>query len=189
MGFIGRIHTTATAPARREMGTRDFIWLAALGTAARGPAGLEDICAAIDAITLGQWLPVGELVTASVAEMVRGGHLQAGVDQAESLRLTARGRETLLLLLAQPLAPPASVFGQVGLRLKLAFVDVAPPEERRRHLEALVAQHEDELAGRLTQRACPVVGDFGAAWRAHDTQRLRGDIALLTRLLATSATP
>ena len=200
MGFIGRIHTSsAPSQNRREMGARDFIWLAALGTAARGPAGLEDICAAIDAITLGQWLPVGDLVTASVAEMVRGGHLQTmpgkatpgetGPGEADSLRLTMRGREILMLLLAQPLARPSSVFGQVGLRLKLAFLDLAPAVERLRHLEALMTQYQDELTCRAAGQECAALGRFGAAWRHHDAERLRGDLALLERLAATSATP
>lgn len=188
MGFIGRIHT-GMAPARRELGTRDFIWLATLGTAARGPAGLEEICFAIDTITLGQWLPVGELVTASVAEMVRGGHLQAAPGQPDRLRLTARGRETLMLLLAQPPGRPASVFGQVGLRLKLAFLDLAPPVERRVHLEAMVTLYQEELAHRMADENCAALGSFGAAWRSHDAERLRGDIALLERLAAVSSMP
>lgn len=190
MGFIGRIHTsTALSQNRREMGARDFIWLAALGTAARGPAGLEDICAAIDAITLGQWLPVGDLVTASVGEMVRGGHLQTMPGKGDHLRLTLRGREILMLLLAQPLARPSSVFGQVGLRLKLAFLDLAPAAERLRHLETLMTQYQDELTCRAAGQECAALGRFGAAWRHHDAERLRGDLALLERLAATSATP
>lgn len=189
MGFIGRIHTTTLGATRPEMGARDFIWLASLGTAARGPAGLEDICAAIDAITLGQWLPVGDLITASVGEMVRGGHLQAAPGRSDGWRLTARGRETVMLLLGQPLARPSSVFGQVGLRLKLAFLDLAPAAERRVHLDALLALYQDELAGRSADEACPALGSFGAAWRERDTERLQDDIALLRRLAATSATP
>lgn len=188
MGFIGRIGTDA--PRTREMGAGDFIWLAALGTAARGPARLEDICRAFDVITLGQWLPVGELVTASVAEMIRGGHLQAAPGPGQRLRLTARGRETLALLLAQPVGRPASVFGQVGLRLKLAFLDLAAPMERRRHLDALIALHEDELARALADdepSAAP--GPLAAHWRRHETARLHADIAALQRLNATSATP
>lgn len=188
MGFVGRIRT-GMAPARRELGTRDFIWLATLGTAARGAAGLDDICQAIDAITLGQWLPVGDLVTASVAEMMRGGHLQITAGRPDRLRLTARGRETLMLLLAQPPGRPASVFGQVGLRLKLAFLDLAPPVERRVHLEAMVALYREELADRLADSHCTAMGGFGTAWRSHDAERLRGDIALLERLAATSAIP
>lgn len=188
MGFIGRID--APAPYRREMGTRDFIWLAALGTAARGPAGLDDICHAIDLVTVGQWLPVGELVTASVEEMVRGGHMQAAPGKAVRMRLTARGRETLNQLLAQPVARPASVFGQVGVRLKLAFLDLAPPADIQRHLEALIGLYEDELRRRRSEpQPGALPGRFGEDWRRHDMDRLHADIAALRRMVANSAIP
>lgn len=182
MGFIGRVDMTAAT--RREMGARDFIWLAALGTVARGPAGLEDICHAIDVITLGQWLPVGELVTASIDEMIRGGHLQG----APRLRLTPRGRETLSLLLAHPIARPSSVFGQVGLRMKLAFLDLVETGERRVHLDTLIGLFEDELNRRHSPGDnCPARGSFGDLWRSHDIERIRRDIALLRSMADMAA--
>lgn len=185
MGHIGQIDMAALT--RREMGARDFIWLAALGTAARSPAGLEDVCQAIDVITLGQWLPVGELVTASVDEMVRGGHLHT---VAGLLRPTARGRETLSLLLAQPIARPTSVFGQVGLRMKLAFLDLVECGERRAHLDGLVGQFEDELLRRQSgEDACAARGSFGELWRSHDIERIRRDIALLRSMAGMASGP
>lgn len=195
MGFIGRLDTMPqTGPDKRdsgfdkrEMGARDFIWLAALGTVARGPASLHDICHAIDVITIGQWLPVGELVTASVEEMIRGGHLTVtshGTALALgplTLGLGVRGRETLSLLLTQPTSRPISVFGQVGLRMKLAFLDLVEPAERRSHLAAMIGAHEAEL----NRRQCPcdsnspARGSFGVLWHSHDLDRLRRDLALL----------
>jgi len=188
VGFIG--HVDMTALSKREMGARDFIWLAALGSSARGPATLEDICHAIDVITLGQWLPVGELVMASVDEMSRGGHLQPAPGPEQRLRPTRRGRETLSMLLAQPLARPASVFGQVGLRMKLAFLDLVAAEERRAVLDTLIAQFEDELARRQRgEDACPARGSFGDLWRGHDVERIRRDIALLRSMAGMSGGP
>lgn len=179
MGFIERLDTKGVAG--REMGSRDFIWLAALGTVARGPATLDDICHAIDVITAGQWLPIGELVTASVEEMVRGGHLTIpGQTTPLCLGLGVRGRETLSLLLAQPIGRPASVFGQVGLRMKLAFLDLVEPDERRSHLDAMITAHADELTMRQSPcDRCPARGSFGELWRSHDMERLRRDLALL----------
>lgn len=186
MGFIG--HVEMAALTKREMGARDFIWLAALGTVARGPAGLEDICHAIDTITLGQWLPVGDLVTASVDEMVRGGHLQATPGHPRQVRLTVRGRETLSLLLAQPIARPISVFGQVGLRMKLAFLDLVEAAERRQSLDTLIDQYEDELIRRQSPAdLCPARGSFGDLWRSHDVERIRRDIALLRSMAGMAA--
>ncbi|MGE5477712.1 MAG: hypothetical protein ACM3Q1_13720 [Bacteroidales bacterium] len=185
MGFLGRINI-ALAADRREMGTRDFIWLAALGTAARGPATLEDVCHAIDVITHGQWLPIGDLVAASVDEMVRGGHLQAAA--GARLRLTQRGRQTLSLLLGQPIARPSSVFGQVGLRLKLAFLDLAEEGERRLHFDSLIAIHEEELArSQSPEEQNAARGSFGDLWRSHDIDRVRRDVALLRRMAGMAA--
>lgn len=182
MGFLGRIHMT-TASDRREMGTRDFIWLAALGSAARGPAGLDGICRAIDVITHGQWLPIGDLVAASVDEMVRGGHLQPILNPELHLRLTARGRQTLSLLLAQPIARPTSVFGQVGLRLKLAFLDLAEEGERRQHFRMLIDLYQEELGRSQTPAAGDIArGSYGELWRSHDIDRLHREIGLLRRL-------
>lgn len=186
MGFMGRVNI---ALDKREMGARDFIWLAALGTAARGPASLDDICQAIDVITTGQWLPVGELVTASVEEMIRGGHLTIP-SRADpfAIGLGKRGRETLSLLLAQPIGRPASVFGQVGLRMKLAFLDLVEPGERRSHLDAMIGAHEDELSRRQSPcDHCPARGSFGDLWRSHDLERLRRDLALLRSMAGMAA--
>lgn len=188
MGFIGQIDMAAVG--RREMGARDFIWLATLGTATRQAATLEDICHAIDVITLGQWLPVGELVTASVDEMMRGGHLQPGAGGKARLRPTPRGRETLSMLLAQPIARPASVFGQVGLRMKLAFLDLVAADERRAHLDGLVGQFEEELLRRRSgEDCCPARGSFGDLWRRHDIERLDRDISLLRNMAGMASEP
>ena len=190
MGHMGQQlgQRDLTALSRREMGARDFIWLAALGTAARGPAGLEDVCHAIDVITLGQWLPVGELVTASVDEMARGGHLCAVPGRDGCMQLTGRGRETLSLLLGQPIARPSSVFGQVGLRMKLAFLDLVDAGERRVHLDGLINLFEDELDRRQSGAdRCAARGSFGDLWRSHDIDRLRRDIALLRSMAGMAA--
>lgn len=187
MGFLGRVHLSVLSD-RREMGTRDFIWLATLGTAARDPAELEGICRAIDVITQGQWLPIGDLVAASVDEMVRGGHLQPVLGNELRLRLTPRGRQTLSLLLAQPIARPISVFGQVGLRMKLAFLDLAEAGERRAHFDSLIGQYDEELSRCLSpDESCRARGSFGDLWRSHDIDRLRRDIALLRRMAAMAA--
>lgn len=170
------------------MGARDFIWLAALGTAARGNARLEDVCAAIDLITQGQWLPIGDLVAASVDEMVRGAHLQPVPGGEARLRITPRGRQTLSLLLAQPIGRPTSVFGQVGLRMKLAFLDLAEEGERRVHFDSLIGLYEEELGRCATpEERSGARGSFGDLWRSHDIDRLRRDVALLRRMASMAA--
>lgn len=187
MGFLGRIQMPV-ATERREMGARDFIWLAALGTAARGNARLEHVCAAIDLITQGQWLPIGDLVAASVDEMVRGGHLQPVLGGEPRLRITPRGRQIMSLLLAQPIGRPTSVFGQVGLRMKLAFLDLADEGERRAHFQSLIDLYEEELSRYgASETRTAARGNFGDLWHSHDIDRLRRDVALLRRMADMTA--
>lgn len=186
MGFIGHIDLPSReqrAQEKREMSARDFVWLAALGSAARGPVGLDDICCAIDAITAGQWLPVPDLVTTAIAEMVRGDHLRIAADQDGWLELTARGRDTLSRLLSCPTASPSSLLGQVGIALKLAFLDVMDGGEIRAHLDALIRLYEDDLSRRAAPGGrSPASGRFGQSWRSHEIDRLRRGLALLRQM-------
>lgn len=185
MGFIG--HVRLPALERRDMGARDFIWLAALGVAARGAVGIDDICRAIDDITAGHWLPVADLVTSAVAEMVRGDHLRITPERDNWLTLSGRGRQTLALLMAQPVAGPSTQMGQVGVRLKLAFLDLIEADERRAHLEALTVLYDEEI-GRVmaAERQGPVRGHFGQLWHGNHLDRLRRERALLRAMAETT---
>ncbi len=187
MGFID---ISRPRPEQRQMDARDFIWLAILGTAARNDATLTDVADAIDAITSGQWMPVSDLIAASMDEMTRGGHLvicQSGPE--DRYALTPCGRQILLFLLALPLGRPGSLVGQVGLKLKLAFLDLAGAEDRRQHLQAVIILYEDEVDIRLRLRAHSLAdGGYGELWNTHDMERLRRDLALL-RSMAGMALP
>ncbi|HTH16589.1 MAG TPA: hypothetical protein VL974_08050 [Magnetospirillum sp.] len=187
MGFIGRIVTAGWNA--REMSARDFIWLAGLGSAARGPVELDDIFRAIASITAGQWLPVGELVTTATAEMERSGHLRMVSPQNSRLCLTERGMQTLLLLLDQPLPRPGTVLGQVGVRFRLAFLDLMEDEVRRACLLDMTEAYRTEIQSRVIEAPCPACGPLGIAWDAHDLDRLRTELALLEQMAVTSATP
>lgn len=175
---MGHLQCPPLGPAGRDMGPRDFIWLAALGGAARGPIDAEAVSAAIEAIAAGQWLPTCQLVADCMDEMARGGNLSETADAR--YRLTATGRDTLSLLLSLPVPRPASVLGQVALRLKLAFLDLVDQHERRCHLEGMVCAYEGELAARQSPCAtCAARGSYGQLWQSHDLERLHRDLALL----------
>ncbi|TAN70733.1 MAG: hypothetical protein EPN20_05310 [Magnetospirillum sp.] len=179
--------------AHRKMDARDFIWLAALGMAARTPSSLNDICNAIDGIAGPSWAPVTEVVLGCVEEMVRGGNLRETSDQdgvEEVFAITDQGRQTLSLLMAQPIDCPINPLGQVGLRLKLAFIDLMPTAERRHQLERVICSLEGELASRERHcDACPGRGSFGRLWRDLDTDRLRREIMLLRTFAGPDAPP
>ncbi|CAA7621296.1 conserved hypothetical protein [Magnetospirillum sp. LM-5] len=166
------------------MGAGDFIWLAALGCAARRAIDTETICQAIDTISAGQWSPSGQLVCDCLDEMVRGGHLSAEPTSPDPVfAITEAGRETLSLMLSLPLDQPGAALGQTGLRLKLAFLDLVDVAERRRHLETMISSLEAELKGRdLACGDCQALGCFGRIWRNHDLEHLHRDLSMLRKL-------
>lgn len=169
----------------RPMESGDFIALAVLGASARGPASFEDIREAIAEIAAGPWTPVAELVSDRLEGLIGTGHLWArGSDGGPRIVITAKGRKLLAALLGRPLPPPGAPLGQVGLRLKLAFLDLVTPAQRRCHLDGMICAYEDELADRQRRcAACPARslahGRFGRRWLDHDTERLHRDLALL----------
>jgi DNA-binding PadR family transcriptional regulator len=183
MGYLDR-HPPSLLPAGRPMGGGDFIWLAALGCAARRPIDTEAICQAIETISAGQWCPSGQLVCDCLDEMVRAGHLAVRGEGTDPLfTITPAGHEVLSLMLSLPLNRPGAPFGQVGLRLKLAFLDLVDLTERQRHLESLICLYESELERRGESCAdCPATGCFGRIWRNHDLEHLRRDLVMLRRL-------
>ncbi|MBY0431168.1 MAG: hypothetical protein K2Q10_08220, partial [Rhodospirillales bacterium] len=157
--------------AVREMDPRDFIWLAALGTAARAQSSLDDICTALDDIVGHLWTPVAEVVIGCLDEMVRGDTLRmVGGKCSDSpvFMTTATGLQSLSYLLAKPVARPACPLGQVGMRLKLAFIDLMPASECRRTLEGAICAYEGELERCERQCVgCNASGTFGRRWLEH----------------------
>lgn len=172
----------------RPMGPGDFIWLTALGSAARGATTAEAVCACIDTVASGQWAPSPQLICDCLDEMARARHLDFSHDGRYSLfTITPQGRGILAMMLALPVDRPTTPLGQVGLRLKLAFLDLAAEEERVSHLNDLIDIHARELAGRpQTCAACNAPGCFGRMWSDHHTDSLRRDLDLLQRMLSIS---
>jgi hypothetical protein len=180
---MGRIDSARSAFAARRMEAADFIWIAALGTAARGPATTQDICAAIDDIAGHLWTPVFDVVIGCIAEMTRGGRLCRVAGDA--FVTTASGRNALGLLLAHPVNHPACPLAQVGLRFKLAFLDLAPAERRRDCVDQAVAAYETALAaGRDRPRP---TGAFDRLWRDNDDLRFTRELATLKSIAAACA--
>lgn len=182
-------HSRITPPSfigsNRPMGPGDFIWLAALGSATRGATTAEAVCACIDSIAAGQWAPSAQLVCDCLDEMARARHLNFAHDGNYDLfTITPQGAGILAMMLALPIERPTTPLGQVGTRLKLAFLDLADADERRLHLADLITAHQEELARRPDScAACHAPGCFGRMWSAHHTDTLRRDLELLQRML------
>lgn len=177
--------TTAalTVPRERSMQVRDVIWLATLGAAARHPGSIEATVAMIGDIAGPLWPTAEHAVAACVREMLNGGHLTdaAGFNQ---WRITSHGLDCLERLMAVPLGGPRSVLGQVGLRLKLACLDLVSPEARQRVLAGMIADHLRDLALARVESGRIWVGRHGRAWHRADIERLERDLVRLRILLA-----
>lgn len=178
MGFIDR--QPCIAP--RLMTPSDYIWLAALGCAERGPITIEDVGLAVDALAGPLWSPTGQVVFDTVEMLVERGYLSVQAED-ERLSLSGAGRRRLLELLTQPVPAPLSAFGQVGLRLKLAFLDILPPILRRHQLNGIIYAYECEMAKRASRcPAWPVNGPLGRKWLDHHMDGLEDGVALLRRM-------
>ena len=163
--------------AAGNMQARDLIWLAALGVGAREAFDLDQLGAVIDDLAGRIWTPVGDVMAGCLEEMHRSGSLN--FDQGR-YATTDQGRQILGLLLGQPSGPAGCPLGQVGLRLKLAFLDLVPPRERQDHLGPIIEACRGELAEcRRRCELCATHGPFGRQWLRHETERLRRDLGLL----------
>ncbi|EME68878.1 hypothetical protein H261_16211 [Paramagnetospirillum caucaseum] len=178
MGFIeGR-----TILNRQAMTARDYIWLAVLGATERAPLSMDDAMQAVATLTGPAWAPVTQLVFDAIDEMLEDGLLNP-VERSMRLAITGDGRRRLHDLVAQPLASPLSTFGQVGIRLKLAFLDLAPPVVRRRQIDAILRSCDCEIASRTA--SCPawaLNGPLGRVWLDHQVDALEEMAEVLRRL-------
>lgn len=178
----------AVRMAARERPTRaqDLIWLTALGVAARRAVPLDAPLLAINDIAGSLWSPVTEVVTGCLREMLQAGYLELAASP-EQIRTTVDGLEVLERLMAVPLPGARTSLGQVGLRIKLAHLDLAGAETRRQVLRDLIVDHQKELALARVDLGNLWAGPYGCSWFQGDAERLRRDLDLLRRLLAREA--
>lgn len=180
MGYMG---FASAVSAGQGMGPRDFIWVAALGTAARGPVGLDDIRMALDDIVGQLWTPSGEVVGNCVEEMLRSGAVRLTQNRPEKIETTPQGRETLSVLLSIPFSRSGCLLSQVAHRLKMAFLDLVPESDRRYHLGSAIRACQCEIS-ECERRilACSAQGAFGRLWLDHEAKRLHRDLSLLNAM-------
>lgn len=169
-------------PAERTRQVRDLLWLAILGGAARCPMSLARALTVIHDIAGPAWPRVDDTATDCVHEMLRGGHLEP--TEPGRFQTTAHGLDCLERLVAVPLGGPRSMVGQVGMRLKLAYLDLVSTATRCQVLADLVADHQQELALARIDLGQIWAGPHGRAWFRGDLDRLRHDLDLLRQMLA-----
>jgi hypothetical protein len=186
---MNAVHGTRPSAAR-EMDLRDAIWLAGLGAGARGPVRPDELARAVEGVAGHFWPQFSDLLDTCLDEMLLGGHLAAMVDRSDGsarLALTPVGHQTLSFLLSRPIPRPTSALGALGMRILLAFIDLAGPDERREAIASLIDGIERDRAARETSDADFMsAGTFARVWSHHEDERIERDLALLGRMLAAT---
>jgi DNA-binding PadR family transcriptional regulator len=178
MGFVDASRARAFA----AMTAKDYVRLALLGAAGRRSLPADDVAAVVHALCGPNWSPTAQMVLDGVDDLVAEGLLNAYA-RTETLEISAEGRQALHRLLAAPIAAPMSPFGRIGLRLKLAFLDLAPAHQRRRQVENAIRACECEIAARASR--CPgweLNGPYGQAFLDHQVDGLEDLAGLLRRM-------
>jgi hypothetical protein len=177
MGFVD----SSIAYHSRALTAGDYVQIAVLGCAAREPLEAEDLAQAVRTLAGHLWSPTAELIDEVAGSLLSGGGL--ALLPGPRFQVTPTGRRRLLALLGQPVQGPLSAFGQVGVRLKLAFLDLLPEGARRHQVSALICAYEGEIAARGTRcTAWPINGSLGRAWLDHQMDGLEDGLTLLKRL-------
>ncbi|PKU25480.1 hypothetical protein [Telmatospirillum siberiense] len=182
---MGLSSPPAARPLSQPLGPKEFIWIAALGIAARSPASIDDVCLVIDDVADQRWTPVSDVVASTIAEMLADGALRPSHRASETFETTDAGWEILAAMFARPSGRPGCLLGEVGFRLKLAFIDLAPMEARHLYLSDTIRAYEGEIeACEQRCRHCAIQGPFARKWLDHETDRLRSDLSLLHSMAA-----
>lgn len=162
---------------------KEGIRLAALGLLAEGgPMAYVRLANAVRRFTGYFRGPTLDVMSSSIELMRFEGLIEGAEDGV--VGITPRGREHLAMLLMAPLKPGATEFNALVVALKLRFLDLLAPDERRDQVETLVEVREAERARLLDLRAKEGAGPAPfVSWLDHEIDRLAADIAWFRRLL------
>jgi hypothetical protein len=90
------------------------------------------------------------------------------------LRITDEGRREMLVLLASPLRGPINDLNKLIIALKMRFLHLLPPDERRMQIDMLIEICEAEVARLSDLRARHGAEEsLLPAWIDHDLAQLR----------------
>ncbi|MDX1425267.1 MAG: hypothetical protein R3322_19110 [Kiloniellales bacterium] len=167
----------------------EAIRLLALGILAGGEKSYAALAAEVRHFVSHITGPSLELVAPPLELLKVEGLVEAGDDHdapdSELLALTEAGRGELAKLLAANVRAPVSDINKLIIALKLRFLHLLPPAERRVQAETLVELSERELA-RLTELRAHHAGDGGTltAWLDQELVQVEARLAFFRDLLA-----
>ncbi len=167
----------------------EAIRLLALGILAGGEKSYAELAAEVRHFVSHITGPSLELVAAPLELLKVEGLVDAGEEgeepDAELLSLNQAGRAELRILLAANVRAPVSDINKLIIALKLRFLHLLPPAERRLQAEVLMELSERELA-RLTQLRAHHAGDTGhlVAWLDREIAQVEDRLAFFRDLVA-----
>ena len=178
----------------RSLIPSEAVRLAALGSLALGPKPYPELAAEVRQFTARITGPSLDLVGPPIALLkVEGlivplaGGGSEGPDDAAVMRITEAGRAEFERLMGAALRPPVNDLSKLALALKLRFLHLLAPGQRRIQVEAMLEMAEQELArlNDLHRREGPPPGVFGR-WLAHEIEQAEARLSWFRTLLAES---
>lgn len=149
---------------------REAIRLAALGAVSEAPMRYGDLAGAVRHFASRIVGPSLELMGSSIA-LLRAEGLVEPTEPGEDppLAITGAGRRELAELLRASVRGPSTEVGRLVFALKMRYLHLLEPDERRVQVEMMIEAAEAEIArlADLERSGAPAPGFF-AEWLGHD---------------------
>ena len=159
---------------------KETVRLAALGMLAERPLAYADLANAVRQFVGRIVGPSIELTGPSI-ELLRYEGLVEPVAEGKDppLRLTDEGRDELLTLLKATVRPPLTDVSKLVIALKMRFMEMLSPAERRDQAELMIDASELELARLVDLRDPAAAGTPFQQWLEHDISLAESRLAWL----------
>jgi DNA-binding PadR family transcriptional regulator len=173
----------------RSLIPSEAVRLAALGSLAQGPKPYSELASGVRQFTARITGPSLDLVGPPIALLKVEGLIEPmdGGDAGEAsvMRITPAGRAEFERLMGAALRPPVNDLSKLALALKLRFLHLLEPGQRRIQAEAMVEMAEQELIRlRDLERRERAQGEVFSRWLAHEIAQAQGRLDWFRALLA-----
>ncbi len=173
----------------RSLIPSEAVRLAALGSLALAPKSYAELAAEVRQFTQRITGPSLDLVGPPIALLTVEGLIEPAEEgasgEAAAMRITPSGRAEFERLMGAALRPPVNDLSKLTLALKLRFLHLIAPAERRMQVEAMVEMAEQELT-RLRDLDWRKAGGEGLLprWLEHEIRQAEARLAWFQDLLA-----
>jgi DNA-binding PadR family transcriptional regulator len=159
---------------------KETIRLAALGILSETPLPYADLANAVRQFIGRIAGPSLELAGPSIELLRHEGLVEPVSDAKDSaFRLTDDGRAELLTLLRATVRPPLTDMSKLVIALKMRFLNLLEPAERKDQAELLIDASELELARLTDLRGGESVDSWFREWLEHDISLAEARLAWL----------